>query len=145
MVKKIKAVLDTNILISAAILEKSKSRIILNHGLDEKFIIVINQYIINEFKDVSNRDYIKLKYRLTSTRIERFLNNLVKNAEIPEKEYIIEKFKDKKDDPVLACGLAGEADYIITGDKELLNSKNVMGIKIISGNDFFNILKKQIK
>ena len=56
MVKKIKAVLDTNILISAAILEKSKSGIILNHGLDEKFIIVIDQYIINEFKDVSNRD-----------------------------------------------------------------------------------------
>ena len=47
----------------------------------------------------------------------------MKNAEIPEKEYIIEKFKDKKDDPVLAYGLAGEADYIITGDKELLNSK----------------------
>jgi len=34
-------------------------------------------------------------------------------------------------------------DYIITGDKELLNLKDVMGIKITTGNDFLIILKKQ--
>jgi putative PIN family toxin of toxin-antitoxin system len=44
--------------------------------------------------------------------------------------------RDVDDDNVLACALAAKADYLVTGDADLLVLKNFRGIKIISPRDF---------
>ena len=143
MLKKIKAVLDTNILISAVILEGSKSQTLLNYGLDEKYIIVITGELIEEFKEVVNREKIKKRYKVSPEKVEKLLNDLMRVSNFFVGRYRIDKFRDSKDNPLLACAMEGRADYIITGDKELLNLKNVMGIEIITINDFISRLKKR--
>jgi len=45
------------------------------------------------------------------------------------------------DNEILACALATEADYLVTGDKKhLLPLKSFRRISIISPNEFFNAL-----
>jgi predicted nucleic acid-binding protein len=44
--------------------------------------------------------------------------------------------RDKKDDKILQCGLDGNVDYIVTGDKDLLVLKEYETIKIINPKDY---------
>lgn len=44
--------------------------------------------------------------------------------------------EDPDDDKFLAAAIEGKADYVVSGDKPLLNIKEYRGIKIISPADF---------
>jgi len=44
--------------------------------------------------------------------------------------------RDKDDDNVLACASEAEADYLVTGDKDLLHLKVFRGIRIITSREF---------
>ena len=48
--------------------------------------------------------------------------------------------RDPDDDLVLATALAGQADIIITGDKDLLVLKKHQGIRILSPRQFMELL-----
>ena len=48
--------------------------------------------------------------------------------------------RDKSDDVVLAAGLAGKADVIVTGDDDLLVLKKFRGIRILSPRQFLELL-----
>jgi putative PIN family toxin of toxin-antitoxin system len=41
-------------------------------------------------------------------------------------------FKDDPDNRILECAIHGEADALVTGDKEMLRLKEYSGIKMIS-------------
>ena len=45
------------------------------------------------------------------------------------------------DNKFIIAAIEGEADYVITGDRHLLNLKTYQGIKIITPADFLKILK----
>jgi len=44
--------------------------------------------------------------------------------------------RDPDDDRILACAVAHEAQYIVTGDKDLLVLGTFRGVKIVSPRDF---------
>lgn len=48
--------------------------------------------------------------------------------------------RDPKDDIFIACAVEGEADYIVTGDKDLLDMDEYQGIKIIRPEEFVAVL-----
>jgi putative PIN family toxin of toxin-antitoxin system len=48
--------------------------------------------------------------------------------------------RDPDDDIVLATALAGRADYIVTGDDDLLALKSHHGIRILSPRQFWEVL-----
>ncbi len=50
--------------------------------------------------------------------------------------------RDPKDDYLLAYALVGEADLLITGDRDLLSIKQVEETKIITAREFMRDLKK---
>jgi predicted nucleic acid-binding protein len=45
-------------------------------------------------------------------------------------------YHDAYDDNVLACSLVAEADYLVTGDSDLLELKSFKGIPIITPRAF---------
>jgi putative PIN family toxin of toxin-antitoxin system len=57
------------------------------------------------------------------------------------KEEIPAVTRDPKDDYLLAYALVGEADYLVTGDKDLLVLKQVDTVKIVTSREFLSILK----
>jgi len=71
-------------------------------------------------------DYIRI--------IEKYSKNIV-SRNIPESIS-----RDKSDDKILQCGLDGNVDYIITGDKDLLVLKEHKTIKIINPKDYLEIV-----
>src|SRR5215469_5103833 len=111
-----KLVLDTNIFISAFYWGGNSQKIInrIIEGTDEIFI---SDHIISEISDVMKRSKFKTK--------EETIEGYIKTIEKSSKKIFIEgKIKgicrDKDDDDKLECAIISNADYIITGDDDLL-------------------------
>lgn len=121
-----KIVIDTNILISAAISGKNPEFII-------KFIIENNQYkwiisqaIFDEYLEVLNRPKIKL----SGEKRQQWLNLVQDSTEMITVDIDYNFSRDQKDAKFIACAIASNADFLITGDKDF-NDVRFMGDTII--------------
>ncbi len=128
----IKIVLDTNVYISG-ILFKGKPREILNLARKEKIEILISEKIIDEIERV-----LRLKFKRTTFEIFLILTGIRNITTFVSPISKISKIKeDEPDNRVLECGVEGKANYIVSGDKHLLELKEYQGIKILSPAEFF--------
>ena len=100
-------------------------------------IFICNE-IINEYKDVVSRPKIK-KY-ISNQRIKETIE-IIKLSTINEKQLTKVKLsRDENDDFLLAFSVDVNANYIITGDKDLLILKNFKNTNIVTFDDFLQIL-----
>ncbi|MBS3025723.1 MAG: putative toxin-antitoxin system toxin component, PIN family [Dolichospermum sp. DET50] len=129
-------VLDTNILVSAVLSKTSKARQALDKAQDIGKILMSSSVLL-EIEEVLFRP----KFDKYVTTIERrfFLSNFLKTVEFVEVGEIINICRDPKDDKILALALNGKADYIITGDQDLLVLKLFESVQIITIDEFLNL------
>ncbi len=130
----IRLVLDTNTLISAVGWRHSKQRRILEACLFKKYLLIESADLLDEFVKVVSRP--KFSFVSKEERNE-LVTRLIGHSEIVEpkkKLNIVEE--DPADNKVLECGLEGKADYIITGDRHLLNLKRFGKTEILTASEF---------
>lgn len=132
----VKVVLDTNILISA-IAFGGKPKEVLDLVLDEKIIALTSAILLAEFKEIYRKKFPMLKedFELTIENIEEIFETVQ-----PTKT--LEILRDEDDNRVLEAAVEGKCQYIITGDKDLLDLKSFQGIKIVTADQFLNILNE---
>ena len=134
----LRGVFDNNLLISAALLQTSVPRQafdkILDHGK-----VLLSVPVMLELADVLSRT--KFDKYLTQDERMRFLVNFLKVAEMVEITETITICRDPKDDKLLELAISGNADYLVTGDNDLLVLNPFRGIEIITPRDF---LEKEI-
>ena len=141
---KLLIVLDTNVLISAAFGIENTTPDQIHRALrKQEFILVTSPEILQEIEEVLNREKIIQITKMTKAEIKKFLQDLIDIAFIVSGNVAVQvSQKDPDDDKFIAAAIEGKADYIVSGDKPLLNIKEYMGIKIISPKDFMRLLKK---
>jgi putative PIN family toxin of toxin-antitoxin system len=133
-----KIVLDSNIFVSSFFWKGNPRRIFdrVTNGLDELYI---TDEILKEIAAVMSRkkfdtkindikDYIKI---IESYSIKLFPQNKIKEGS-----------RDKDDNKILECGFEGNADFIITGDYDLLVLKKYNNIKIVKPKEYLDVLEK---
>ena len=138
MRKKPKAVIDTNIFISA-LLGSSNAGKILDKFTGGKFDLIISKEILDELIEVISRKKFSNIFRPED--IKKLIDLLETDAEIiiPEGK-VSSACKDPKDYIVLACAADGKADYIITGDSDMLEISPFRRIKIITPSQFLKLI-----
>jgi putative PIN family toxin of toxin-antitoxin system len=114
----LRVVLDTNVLVSGLPYPASvPGRIVgawQRGGLD----VVLSKYILDEMVRVLPR---LSRIKLSAAEIRDLADSFLFMAEIVEPSgKVDEELRDKADGPVLGTLLAARADYLITGDKDLL-------------------------
>src|SRR5271168_343108 len=122
----IKVVFDTNILISG-LLHVGKPKQLIDLALNGKIESVSSLYIINEFSEVISRD----KFELDSEKqelLKHFVFMLSNIVDVKSTFKIITK--DPSDDNIVRAAYDGNANYIVSGDKALLELREFAGIKI---------------
>lgn len=132
---KSRIVLDSNVILSAALFKQSSPRQALDKVAVSGQILMSNE-ILGELQDIFNRP----KFDKYSSRLVRneFLNDflaVVENVEIVQK---IQICRDRKDDKFLELAVNGNANYIITGDQDLLVLHPFQDIAIISVSDYLS-------
>ncbi|MFN9397406.1 MAG: putative toxin-antitoxin system toxin component, PIN family [Pseudanabaena sp.] len=133
---KIRIVLDSNVILSAALFKGSTPRQALDKASITGQILMSNE-IIEELTDIFNRPKFD-RYSSKQLRNE-FLNAflaIVENVQIVEK---IAACRDRKDHKFLELAVNGKANYIITGDQDLLVLNPFQDIEIISVSDYLSL------
>jgi len=132
----IRAVFDTSVLLrylikpSAAIKELIEER-----WLGDKVQMVTAQDLMAELEGVLKRDYIQTL--IQADEGQALLDGITLKADIlPQLGPVPAYTRDPKDDKFIACALVGDANYLITEDKDMLTLKVVEDVRIMTPYDF---------
>lgn len=120
-------VLDTNILIAAALKGQLAEDILDMAATTLLITIITSEEILQELQE-------KLidKFGWSEDRVNLFVGEFMQIAEIVERtEKITVITRDPKDNQILECAVSGRADLIVTADQDLIKLKNFKGIGII--------------
>jgi hypothetical protein len=125
----IRVVLDTNVLVSALLFSGEIGNVVSSWKA-RKFLPVFSQDTFDEFRRVLAYP----KFSLTPREIDALLQNeVLPFCEVVDiEDEIIGVCRDRADDKFLSCALAAKADYIVSGDKDLLALGNFRNIPIIT-------------
>lgn len=142
-----RALLDTNIYISYLLTPQHTGAVqAIFAALDRnQFTLLLPEGVVDEILDViANRPH--LMGRVGSDKLTSFLNLIRSVAEgIPRIEQTIPAIaRDAKDDYLLAYAAIGQADYLVTGDKDLLVLEEIAGVRIVSTVAFSAILSTSV-
>jgi len=142
MDNKIKAVIDTNILISGVISPNGSPRKIIEAARRLIFTIVTSYDINDEVLAVIHRPKIYFRYHLTEKIVDDISSLLYEGAELVSGNIRTNPISaDPDDDKFIHAALESNSHYIVSGDKHLLDLEKYQGIKIVTANEFLNILK----
>jgi putative PIN family toxin of toxin-antitoxin system len=84
------------------------------------------------------------KFKLKQATIDRIIRYCYQFAEFVVSEEHIQFIKaDPKDDKFLEAAIAGDADYIVSGDMHLLELKKFRSVPILTAREFVDWLKVQ--
>jgi len=127
-----KIVLDTNIFISSFFWDGNPRKII-ERIINGKDILFTCKEILQETASVLARP----KFSVNDEYIARFIHSIEEVANNINLIGVIHNVcRDSNDDKILECALLANADFIITGDADLLTLKEYKGVKIISPNEY---------
>jgi len=134
--RKLKVVLDTNILVSAWLWEGNESKIVelIENGL---VIGYTSPLLIREFEKVMNYP----KFRLSEEEIASavgYYQIILRTIEPKTMVNIIRN--DPADNRILDCAFSAKANAIITGNKHLLALGRFKNIRILTSAEFLKLI-----
>ncbi len=139
MERKLKAVIDTNLLVSGLFSKNTVSSMLQDHWINLDFILVTSIDIIKEVNRVFHYPRIQQRFKPRDENIRRFFKLVFRKALITKDRYKTDRITDDStDNKFLACALEGQADYILSRDPHLRNIKHYQGIQIIDATTFIN-------
>ncbi len=123
-----RVVLDTNVLVSALI-KSGKPRSFLKAMLRPDHALILSEPIIEEFSRVTANE--KIKRYADDEAVAAYLRVLLSKAVFVRPRSRV-RVVNNPDDNVLGTAKEGDADFIVTGDKHMLELKKFKGIKIVT-------------
>lgn len=102
------------------------------------FAFFYPKQLIAELRNAPSKP--KLAAKITPAQVSRLIDLLERKGVHAEPEHIPPVSRDPKDDVFLACAAACTADFLVTGDDDLLSINEYRGTKIIKPSQFLDIL-----
>ncbi|HTN01721.1 MAG TPA: putative toxin-antitoxin system toxin component, PIN family, partial [Planctomycetaceae bacterium] len=125
--------IDTNVLISAALRPASTPRCAFDLAL-AKGLVLISEATLSELNDVLSRPKFA-RYISEASRLE-FLAAYIRDARVITVIESIDACRDAKDNKFLEVAVCGQATAIVTGDNDLLVLNPFRGIHVLTPEQF---------
>lgn len=137
----IRAVVDTNILMRALIKPDGSVGPVLTHLRNGAYVLLYADPLLDELTAQLVLPRIRDKYHLSDEDVETVLALILLRGEpvVPQRHIAV--CRDPKDDVVLEVAVAGQADFIVTGDDDLLALHPFEGIPIVGPAEFLAALE----
>lgn len=131
--KRLKIVLDTNWYISASINRNSRRRL-YELLVNDRLTIYYSKELLEEYKDVIFRK--KFEKYIRKEQVVRFINLVLTRLRPIEIKTLVRLSRDEKDNFLLSMAIDSSADYLVSGDPDLLVIKTIGKTKIIDMSTF---------
>jgi putative PIN family toxin of toxin-antitoxin system len=132
-------VVDTNVLLSAVMSSSSGSAEIFALWRSRKFELLTCAEQIEEIARVTR--YPKIRARLAPALAGRLVNRLRDVAIVVQNLPEVDVASDPFDNYLLALAEAGQADFLVTGDKALLGLKRYKSTRIVASSALLELLR----
>ena len=132
---KKRLVIDVNVWVSTLLSPKFRVRVDIVFGA--KYRLIVSEELFEELDDAIRKPY--LEKRINQIDYTMLVSKLRSVAEIVDVHSTVEICRDPKDNFLLALAKDGNADYLITGDADLLVMKEFEQTKIVMLSDFETI------
>jgi putative PIN family toxin of toxin-antitoxin system len=130
----VKAVIDTNVLVSGVFFGGVPGRILSAWAAGE-FILVLSPAILDEYRRVGHE--LGVQYPDLGATFEPILTLIAMNAVIVDAPPLtVPVCDDPADDIFLAAALASQTSVIVSGDKDLLRVVGWRGIVVLTPRQF---------
>jgi len=122
----VRVVFDTNVFVSALVFPGGDGERAVQRGIDGHDHLLVSYAIVGELLAVLARKFARDREELA--RVAVFVAGI---AETIEPSVSIAVLADEPDNRILECALAGGAELIVTGDKEMLALGDHEGVRIV--------------
>jgi len=136
-----RAVLDTNVLISGVIATGVPHELLVK-GFNHEYQIVVSVETLTEFR----KTLLKYpdRFHMDEQEIQDEVETIRYFAEfVAPQEDITAVEDDPDDDKFLEAAVAGDVDYLVSGDGHLLSLDSFRGIEIVEPRTFYDLLDEQ--
>jgi putative PIN family toxin of toxin-antitoxin system len=124
--------IDTNVLLSAALRDKTPERVVLYVATRDECRWLVTPEILAEYVDVLRRPKFGLPAEVLQHWAELMELRTVSVGNPPAVPFA----RDPKDAPLLAAAIATQADFLITGDRDLLEAKDSVATRVVTVAEF---------
>jgi putative PIN family toxin of toxin-antitoxin system len=131
-----KVLIDTNVLVSAALKDKIPEEVILFVVLHADMQWMVSPEILAEYKEVLSRSKFGLPHEIRN----QWFDLLDVFTTVVEADVEIDFPRDRQDAKFLACALAANADYFITGDRDFTEAHKLVNTTILSASLFKKLI-----
>jgi putative PIN family toxin of toxin-antitoxin system len=140
-----RAIIDTNVIVSGTIIKRGNPFEILRAWRGRQFTLLMSQEQRDELGRVLSRPKIHQQYEVSPSDIADLFRRLDLVTRRTVQERILPVLvRDKKDEVILASALEADAEYLVTGDADLLvlrHEPSINGLKIVTAREFLEILR----
>lgn len=134
-------VLDTNTLVSAFLWRGTTAKLLqILHT--QQHDILSSEILLSELIEVLKRPKFNTQIGKINQTPDQLINQWLDVIELIETISLVTPVsRDIDDDEVLACAMSAKADYIVSGDKDLLVLKAFRGIPIVTAAQALEVLQ----
>ena len=123
-----KVLIDTNVLVSAVLRDKNPEAVILFIAAQPDWQWIVSADILVEYREVLSR----ARFALPAKVRQRWFDLLDKLTTRIEVETAVDFPRDQKDAKFLACALAANAEFFITGDRDFTQATKLVNTIMLS-------------
>ncbi|MBI5627546.1 MAG: putative toxin-antitoxin system toxin component, PIN family [Candidatus Rokubacteria bacterium] len=128
-----RVVLDTNTLISALLFSGTASRLV-PLWQSRRITVLVSKEILQEYLRVLAYPKFQLGDHEIRALVEEELLPLAETIRVRRRLAVVRR--DPEDDKFLECAVAGRAEYLVTGDRDLRELGSYRGITILTVGEF---------
>lgn len=138
----VRVVPDTNVYVSALLWTGNPHRLLRMAEAGE-LTLVTTSAIIEELREVLGPPKFRLRIRTLQTWVAELMESLLSVVEvIPDLPFEPVIKRDPDDDKILACAMASQAEWLISGDDHLLSLMRYKEIRIVTPQQFLRLWDK---
>jgi len=129
----IPVVLDTNTVVSALLFSGTASRVV-SLWQSRRITVLVSKAILEEYLRVLAYPKFQLSDQEIRALVEEELLPFVETIRVRRRLAVVRR--DPEDDKFLECAVAGRAQYLITGDRDLRELDSYRGTTILTVGEF---------
>jgi len=127
-----RAVIDTNVIIRAVIKPTGTVGPVLERLRSGEFTAIYTESILEEMLAKLALPRIREKYQIGDDDVERLLGLLALRGELVNPSRSVRSCRDPDDDMFIEAALEGNAEWVVTGDQDLLSLEKFEGIRFVT-------------
>ena len=140
-----RAVLDTNLVISATLIQGGNEDRILRAWQRGVFELVLSPQILDELGRALFYEKLRKARWMSETEVVSLLRSLAQESLLVPGHVRVTVSRDPEDNKFLEAAIEGRAQYVVTGDKDLLDVRAYRDVQIITPATFLKIVSKRKK